>query len=44
MSANEVYPEELKNILEPIVSKRAERFEKRLENIKSKSKHHKVYE
>lgn len=37
MSANEVYPEELKNILEPIVSKRAERFEKRLENIKSKS-------
>ncbi len=37
MSANEVYPEELKKLLEPIVSKRAERFEKRLENIQSKS-------
>lgn len=37
MSANEVYPEELKKLLEPLVSKRAERFEKRLENIQSKS-------
>ena len=37
MSANEVYPEELKKLLEPIVSKRAERFEERLKNIQSKS-------
>jgi len=37
MSSEEIYPEELKNLLGPIVSKRAERFEERLKNIKSTS-------
>ncbi|MFX1521565.1 MAG: hypothetical protein ACFFCD_16780 [Promethearchaeota archaeon] len=37
MSGDEVYPEELKTQLKPIVSKRAKRFEERLKNIQSKS-------